>query len=135
MTDRVLVGRLQQAYWPVWLQHLTLTRVLRTAPCEYLDEQQRSACRGYDAGRVHFFVKQLRQRETLKPIEIDQQWGRFGSPLCPIVVDGNHRFLAHVLLHKRWISASLSGVVTTRVVTTHEWLRGKGRMPPFELLN
>lgn len=124
--DHVLTGRLKQSYWPAWLQLLTLARVLGTEPREFCHEDLRASDSGYDAGRIHFLLRQIKAREPLDPIEIDTSWYNH-SPVGIIVIDGHHRLVAAVLARKRRIPASVGGLVKAR-----DWLVGESPVCPFE---
>lgn len=126
MADQVLTGRLTQWYYPPWLRRFTLEHVLRSRPREFEHETTRMHDRGYDAGRIHFLLLQLRSGAELTPIELDMSW--HGSSVTGLVViDGHHRLVAHVLGRKRHIPASVSGLVSMI-----EWLRGERRKCPIE---
>src|ERR1700755_207679 len=123
--DRVLVARLRRLYWPRWIAQLTRPRVLRARPRAYVSEYDRWTDRGYDAGRVHFFLKKLRAQGDLDPICIDMTW--FGSsPAGVIVYDGHHRFAAYVLARRRYIPASMGGLCDMR-----DYLVGKRSASPI----
>lgn len=117
-THRILLNRLRQFYWPGWLNRLTLTRVLRSRPRQFESEQLRVYDRGYDAGRVHFLMRQLHKRRGLDPIEIDTTW-HGNSPVGLVVTDGHHRLVAAVLAGRQSVRASVSGLVDMR-----RWLTG-----------
>jgi hypothetical protein len=81
----------------------------------------------YHTGRIAYFVEQLRSGRSVTPIEIDNHWERF-TPCEPILLDGNHRLCAAILVGKRRIDCEYSGAVKTL-----RWLEGRGRAnaPPF----
>jgi hypothetical protein len=123
-TSQVLIGRLTQWYSSELVRHYPLERVLKAKPLEFWRETCRWGGR-YDAGRIHFLLRQLRRGESLDPIEIDMRWcGDSVSGLS--VIDGHHRLAAHVLARKRRISAGVSGLVPMI-----EWLTGARRKCPL----
>lgn len=124
--DHVLTGRLKQSYWPEWLQRLTFSRVLSYKPREFCAELDRELDQNYDAGRVHFMLRQLKAGDPLDPIEIEATWHGF-SPNGITVLDGHHRLAASVLARKRRIPASVGGLVKAR-----DWLVGTTNVYPFE---
>lgn len=131
--DYVLVHRLQKAYWPKLVRTFTLAKVLRARPiCEYVSIPRDTK---YDLGRVRHFMLEMRAGNAVDPIVIDTDVipGRsYGQPpiwLGPIITDGHHRFVAAVLLRRRRIPASISGLVSLA-----EWLTGKRRHYPLEAL-
>lgn len=81
----------------------------------------------YHVRRIAYFVDQLRNKQPVTPIEIDNHWERF-TPCEPILLDGNHRLCAAILVGKRRIDCEYSGAVKTL-----RWLEGRGRAdkPPF----
>lgn len=128
--DLVLVARLRRLlwssrFWPAGLSRLTRPRVLRARPRGYRDEDDRMGDRGYDAGRVHHFLRRLRsplasrQADLLEPICLDTQWHGI-HPVGLVLLDGNHRFAAHVLARRRLIPVSFSGPVDVLQYLTGE---------------
>lgn len=124
MTDLVLVNRLRQAYWPSWLRHWTLGRVLLAKPREFRPHDSRQE-KPYDCGRVHFLLREIRAGKPIEPVEIETTWHGH-SPIGLILLDGHHRFVASVLAGKRRIPANVGGLVDLR-----DWLVGERREFPL----
>lgn len=135
MADSILVGRLQEVYWPKWLQDMTERRVRKTTPFfDYLSESERFKMTAeqeflWDLARTHHFVLELESGAHVEPIEVDNVVYPFAEWGPPTILDGNHRFAAHVLLRRRRIEADCGGLVSTA-----DWLSGKIRTKPRELL-
>lgn len=138
--DTVLVGRLRQAYWTPFVRKLARKASLSYAVrSDFLDEEARAALTPkekdrYDGGRVRFFYEKLRRGEALNPVEIDMHADFYSLTALPswsgpFLVDGHHRFAAHILARKRRIPATFGGLVSVL-----EWLRGDVRRIPPEVL-
>lgn len=124
MSSHVLVGRITQWYKSELVQRHPLARVLKAKPLEFWHEKLRWDGR-YDAGRIHFLLRQLRRGESLEPIEIDMRWR--GLEVTGLAVtDGHHRLAAHILARKRRIPANVSGIASV-----NEWLTGARRKCPL----
>ena len=63
----------------------------------------------YDYGRIAFFIEQIKHGLSVEPIEIDNKCS--GGSILPIaiLVDGCHRFAAHIVLNKEKIKICYGG--------------------------
>jgi len=123
MIELILVRRLKQIYWPKWCTQLTLDRVQRAEPRGYEPPTHRDV--RYDAGRVHYLLRELRRRQSLDPVELETTWNGH-SPVGTVMLDGHHRFVATVLAHKRRIPVDVGGLVLVR-----DWLVGGPEQYPL----
>jgi hypothetical protein len=129
MADLVIVSRLKRLYIKslYWssprLGDYTLEQVLQATPVvDFCEESERTET--YDLGRIRYFYDQICSGEVLTPILVDWIW----QGMCPSeinIIDGHHRFAAHVLAKKRWIPAEVGGPVDAI-----EWLTGKRKIIP-----
>lgn len=79
----------------------------------------------YHKRRIRYFIDCLRNGQKLKPINVDNLCeGGYIYP-TPIVLDGNHRFIAVILMKQETIEADYGG----RVDLLH-YLEGKRRSLP-----
>lgn len=131
--DYVLVSRLCEVYWPVWMRNYYARHdPRRPGPVsDFVPDDKRTRRRGYDVQRVRFFLNAIRQRRKLEPIQVESSCAqyRIGTPPAwgpPQVVDGHHRFVAAVLSKKRRIAVSFGGVVDDL-----KWLRGDTNKKPL----
>lgn len=123
----VLVERLAKHLYAGWWSDLTIAQVLATAPItEHMDPFLREM--EYDIGRAHHFILELRACKMLDPIEVDQYWHN-GTPLRPVINDGYHRLVAHLLNGQRLIRASCSGTMDMI-----DWLTGRSGNDPMDSL-
>lgn len=132
--DRVLVSRLRKHADPFFIlgwpgNPPTLAEIKRQKPSRYRAVARRSfkARTRYDYGRIAYFVRQLEQGGEIEPIEIDCYCE--GHHVYPeaMILDGCHRFCAHILLRKRRIPILFGGRVDLL-----EWLRGERKQCPME---
>jgi hypothetical protein len=121
--ELIYTRRLKDVYWPDWVDEIARDRRIDHVKPEPEYRQMSERTRLYDIQRVRFFMNELRAARELDPVVIDNtcsfaisavHWG------MPFIDDGNHRFIAYVLLDREWMVASLSGLVIH-----HEWLRGE----------
>lgn len=133
LVDSIILGRLLKFYDPLHvfdtddrLRHFVTTRQLPSvAPAEFRPMPERDA--DYHVGRVRFFADALRARKKLDPVEMDNECS-YGNIGAPIIVDGHHRAIAHMLVRSRRVDVSYSGRVDTL-----RYLRGEKRLPPLDL--
>lgn len=93
----------------------------------YIDEFTRDG--KYDAGRVRYFLDQLKNGVALPPIEIDNACdGPYIYP-DPIVADGHHRLIACYLHGQRRVRAHYSGRMDLL-----SYLKGHKRVRPCEAI-
>lgn len=92
---------------------------------EFYEEYERLDA--YHKGRVRYFVDCLRAGQTLDPIVIDNVCHGMCVYPIPKFLDGNHRFMAHVLTGRTTIPASYGGRVDLL-----RYLEGKRRQCPSE---
>lgn len=113
MTSLILVSRLRSRYWPSWCSAFDLRTVRRArAIPDYVPEPQRT--RGYDVGRIRYFMDQIQAGQPITPIVVE------GGHRCdPMVNDGHHRLVAAVLAGERRIPAWVLGPARL-----HSWLTG-----------
>lgn|GEM_PF-2396584 len=132
--DMVLVSRLRKHADPFYVlgwpgNPPTLVEIKRQKPSRFRAIARRSfATRTrYDYGRIAYFVQQLEQGCEIEPIMVDCFCD--GGRIYPeaVILDGCHRFCAHVLLRKRRIPIFFGGRVDLL-----EWLRGERRECPME---
>jgi len=132
--DMVLVSRLRKHADPFFVLGWpgtppTLAEIKRRKPSRYRDLSRRSfkARTHYDYGRIAYFVQQLERGAEIKPIEVDCYCE--GNVIYPeaVLLDGHHRFCAHILLRKRRIPVLFGGRVDLL-----EWLRGERKHCPME---
>jgi len=80
----------------------------------------------YHRRRIRYFMDCLRRGQELEPINVDN----FCEGGCiyptPIVLDGNHRFIAVILMKQETIEADYGGRVDLL-----RYLEGKRRNPPL----
>lgn len=79
----------------------------------------------YHQGRIHYFVQCLQDGIKLDPISIDNDCGHNLILPIPVVLDGNHRFIAHIILGIPRIPAHYGGRVDLL-----RYLEGKRMTPP-----
>jgi len=79
----------------------------------------------YHQGRIHYFMQCLKDGVELDPITIDNDCGNNLILPVPVVADGNHRLIAHVLMGKPLIRAHYDGRVDLL-----RYLEGKRKTPP-----
>lgn len=124
-----IVERLMQVYWPIWMANYYARHdPWKSKPREFLHDDQRfrSRGRGYDCGRVRYFLDLLARGEMFDPISVDCRWhGHF--PGTPEVIDGHHRYVAAVIIGVEEIPISFGGVARVG-----DWLCGKIQSPPPE---
>jgi len=131
---QVIVERLRQAYWPVWLAKLAEDpRINQVLPIDFVPETDRISVPNYDVRRIRTFLDEIREGKTLAPIDIENESSqyRITSPIRwggPLIVDGHHRFVAAHLAGKEHIPATFGGLETTI-----NWLTGKRKRIPEEL--
>jgi hypothetical protein len=127
MVNHLLVERLATFWNPLKALRLRLTLddVLAVDPLSTYKEDHRG--RGYDKRRIRYFVDQIRSGKDLEPIVIDNHCDSSYIYPLPLVVDGNHRFIACLLTQRKTISASYGG----RVDLLH-YLEGKRKTCPEE---
>lgn len=79
----------------------------------------------YHRRRVRHFVNELRAGRALDPIEVDNVCGHNCIYAEPLLIDGNHRLLAHVIAGKERVPAIYSGRVDLL-----RYLEGKRKSRP-----
>jgi hypothetical protein len=137
--EHALVRRLRRCYWPEDVFGVyTRAAVLATPPeARFRNELWRGHRdpndQTYDFGRVHFFMRLLKQGRQLDPIVVETTVypTRGGPPAWgpPHIEDGHHRFAAAVLAKCRRIPMAFGGLLSSR-----DWLVGATRSPPTEIL-
>ena len=122
--SQVMVSRFKRAYWPKEILgcYDDRTRVLAAKRVQDFREMNRDEA--YDFGRVRFMVDELKAGKTLDPVQIDFLWSG-GRPYRADLLDGHHRFAAHVLARKRFMPAVLGGRLDDIW-----WLEGKTKVKP-----
>lgn len=76
-------------------------------------------------GRIKFFIN---NPEKISPIDIDNVCTKWGIIGLPIIVDGNHRFLASLIRGDHTIPAYYSGLISTL-----DYLTGQTNIKPVFL--
>jgi hypothetical protein len=108
---RILVSRLERLWDPYAVLDMSPRDFLGlegTQPkSRYVSELSRTGA--YHRGRVRYFVDCLRAGEDLDPIEIDNLCSGFQCYPIPVVIDGNHRLIAHLILQRDTIPATYGG--------------------------
>ena len=133
LVDSVLVSRLYQQVDPFhvlgWIAggRPRLETIMRHSPLDFVPLSVRSPFPRYDYGRISFFVRRLRAKDSVEPIELDCFCDRHHIYPEVVVLDGHHRFCAHLLLQKRRLPVLFSGRIDVL-----EWLRGERRLCPEE---
>ena len=123
VSDLILVSRLKALYWPADIVGHYSTRVILAArPVPRFRSYNRNLA--YDLGRVHHMYNQLKAGKSLDPVELDWIWMGF-SPARLDLLDGHHRFVAHILARKKRIPAIHGGPVDAL-----EWLKGERSSAP-----
>lgn len=121
---QVLVQRFKRLYWPKEvLGHYNLKLVLAADPKPRYKWKGRDDA--YDFGRVHYMYDILKSGGTLDPVQIDWKWSHWGTPIAADLIDGHHRYVAHVLARKKRMDAVVSGPVEGI-----DWLSGKLEVEP-----
>lgn len=82
--------------------------------------------RAYDVGRIRYWVELLLLGERVPPVQVDNEcWDNMICPV-PILVDGNHRMAAHMLVGSDRISAEYGGRLDVL-----SYLQGRRKKPPL----
>lgn len=137
----VLVERLKESLDPFWLlgwrtenggrkppptaedfsKHLPVTTFLEhhKRPSSWFNE--------YDWGRIAYFIEELRQGRTLPAIEIDCLCDAGNIYPEAVMLDGCHRFAAHIAAGSQTIQVAFGGRIDYL-----EWLEGKRAEKPDE---
>lgn len=117
--ELALVDRLVKVYWPFWLHdYYEKHDPWKAEPIGYRNERERCHTKKYDERRVAHFLDMLTLGLNVEPIQVDCRW--YGTqPGPPEVVDGHHRYVAHVIYGARHIPMSFGGLVVVK-----EWLQG-----------
>lgn len=118
--EMALVDRLVRIYWPQGMNdYYAENDPWKAEPIGYVDERKRYRIRDYDERRVAYFLDKLTLGLEVDPIGIDCRWyGMHPGP--PEVVDGHHRYVAHVIYGAQHIPMSFGGLVVVK-----NWLEGK----------
>jgi hypothetical protein len=101
----------------------SLDEISKLRPFAHIPERRRT--RRYHLPRIAHFVRDLREKNPLDPILIDNVCSHGHITAQPIVTDGHHRLAAHLLLGLPHINAVISGRVDVI-----DWLTGKSDHHP-----
>lgn len=108
--SKLLVARLRALWNPLEVLNLhpyVVVHYRQVEPISTYGSSRRG--RKYHLGRIHYFVQLLREGVELEPISIDNDCGEGRILPVPVVCDGNHRFVAHILTGRATIRAHYSG--------------------------
>ena len=115
--ERVLVARLleyfdvEEYFGMIWgvspLPFIDSVNFLETEPYDPYKFNEWSPER--HAARVRYLMSPASGNDSEKPIFVDNHcdWNIIYAE--PIIEDGNHRFLAHILSNKKWINVEYGG--------------------------
>ena len=109
---RIIVNRLVDMWDPLSaleIKKMSLREISKIPPISEFQEMDSRDLR-YHQGRVHHFVRCLAEGAALDPISIDNDCGDGYNILpFPVVYDGNHRLIAHILTERQTIQAHYGG--------------------------
>lgn len=128
MVDVIQVRRLLALYDPYSALGLSADTswIAEVKPqSKFIDGVERSL--SYHRRRIRFFVDMLKSDEILDPITIDNDCHNGRVYPYPIVLDGHHRFIAHLVLNRRFMAVLYSG--RTDVLS---FLKGRRKTAPAE---
>jgi hypothetical protein len=118
MTDKILLSRLLKYYDPVTAMEMfyDLNGALRQAvksktiraKVQPTYQPGVNECPSWHLGRVRHFVDLLLSGAKVEPIEVDNEWSGT-TPVGPIIIDGHHRIVAHMIARKQRINIKYSG--------------------------
>jgi len=96
---------------------------------EYLHEDIReNMTRAWHLGRIKHFVLKLQRGEQVEPISIDDPCDFGAITGVPIILDGYHRYAAHIVAGQPTIRCTFGGLVATL-----RYLQGRRKKyPPDE---
>lgn len=123
LVDRIYVKRLREYLDPWQKFGWVPTDVAIVNAVETFVEDERDFY--YDLGRIKFFREQLNQGVVLDPIELDCRCDRGFCYADPVILDGWHRFAAHILANIEIIEVNFGGRVDLL-----DYLTGKSNEKP-----
>jgi hypothetical protein len=129
MSRRILVGRLERFWCPaaaLGLKPRHLACLDDVEPLAAFKEVHRRGTR-YHQRRIRHFMDRLLAGEELDPITIDNYCDGGHIYAHPIVDDGNHRLLAHILIGRETIQAEYGGRIDLL-----NFLQGRRKNPPID---
>lgn len=129
MSRRIIIDRLVSLWNPanaLDLKPRHIDSIEDVKPLATFKEFHRRGLR-YHQRRVRYFLDSLQAGETLEPIVIDNYADRGRIYAYPVVDDGNHRLIAHILAGHDTIQAEYSGRLDVL-----RFLQGYRKRPPSD---
>jgi hypothetical protein len=109
----LLVERLQALWDPMEILGLTqdFSWLETTEPLAQFQDDFRDRSMEYHRGRIRYFVDRLRAGHKLDPISVDNVCNSGHIYPIPVLLDGNHRLTACILVGCKTIPAEYGGRV------------------------